>query len=141
MTISNMMKKINILFLSLLFFAACQPKKTAESIKNEIFNHKEAIKSLEIELSQLDKTAVHQKAVKVIVQEAKKSKVKHSFQFFLFCRLILLFLPHHSGCCFYFYLLGKVQFYCANHWCAGLLFLFYLKSIHLIIRLFGYLLL
>ena len=73
------MKKISALILTILFFSACQSDRTPEIIKNEIFKHKEEIKILETELVKIDTTVTNTKAVKVIVLEAKKINVKHSF--------------------------------------------------------------
>jgi len=72
------MKKISIIILISLFFGACQPEKSNEDIKNEIFEYKEKIKALEKELK-TDKTSSDSKILKVKVLEAKKTKVKHSF--------------------------------------------------------------
>lgn len=72
------MKKISIILIIALFFGACSSKKTNEDIKNEIFNYKEKIKSLEKELD-TSKVNSNGSLIKVKVQKAKKTNVKHSF--------------------------------------------------------------
>ncbi len=72
------MKKIVTIIILTVFFGACSSEKSSEDIKNEIFEYKEKIKSLEKELH-TDKTNTDNKVLKVKTQEAKKIKVKHSF--------------------------------------------------------------
>jgi len=72
------MKKISILLIIALLFGACSSEKSKEDIKNEIFEYKEKIKSLEKEL-QNNPELTSEDFVKVKVIEAKKTNVKHSF--------------------------------------------------------------
>ncbi len=72
------MKKISIVFIIALFFGACSSEKSTEDIKNEIFEYKEKIKTLEKELHN-NPNISETNIVKVRILEAKKTKVKHTF--------------------------------------------------------------
>lgn len=72
------MNKSAVIIILSMFFGACSSEKSSEEIKNEIFEYKEKIKSLEKQL-QDDKVISKTKLVKVKLIDAKKTKVKHSF--------------------------------------------------------------
>ncbi len=73
------MKRISILLIFSFLLYACQSERTVDEIKNEIFTHKEAIKKLNAELAGMNTGAEKNKVLKVIVLEAKKTNLKHTF--------------------------------------------------------------
>ncbi len=75
------MKKLMIVLLSLYVLQACREERTADQIKAEIYTHKEAIKKLETELANSGESGKTKKLLKVVVQEAKKRRVKHTFRY------------------------------------------------------------
>ena len=72
------MKKINFILITAVLLAACEPERTQEQVKNEIFEHKEQIKLLEEELKGFS-NGKDEKTIKVKVQKIKKEKTKHTF--------------------------------------------------------------
>ena len=73
------MKKISIILITAVFFGACSSEKSAEEIKNEIFEHKEQIKTLEEELEGLS-NGENIKKIRVRVKTVQKEITKHTFK-------------------------------------------------------------
>ncbi len=72
------MKKISFILITAVLLAACEPERTQEQVKNEIFEHKEQIKLLEEELKGFS-YGKDENTIKVKVQKIKKEKTKHTF--------------------------------------------------------------
>ena len=73
------MKKISLILVAIAFLFSCQQERTPEKIKDEIFKHKEEIKTLEQELASMGVKKTGKKAIKVVAIKASKEAINHSF--------------------------------------------------------------